>query len=229
MKKAIYIGLIIFCIFITIYIIYTNFFTENSKFDKALLHYNSPGVQKGLIIKFKELSIPYEIDKQGYILYQSADEKRIKEIAEEIKKEHLQVQPSISITTDAHKDYFLNLLKQANIPFKIKRSSDKNNYHIEWDLKHNDEVRQLKIEFYRGISGSQKPPKLVFSNEDEKEILLALLNEKNIPYKLIKSEAAKSISKINEVIEYDWPYYDEVQELRLKARRIMREKSENGP
>ena len=85
----------------------------------------------------------------------------------------------------------------------------------------------MKIDFYKGISGSRKPPKLAFSNEIEKEILLTLLNEKNIPYKLIKSEAVKSISKIIEVIEYDWPYYDEVQEMRLKARRMMREKREN--
>jgi len=228
MKRAIYIGLSIFCILIMTYIIYTNFLSEHSKFDKALLYYDSPGVQEEIIFELKELSIPYEIDKQGYILYQSVDEKRIKEIAEEIKKAYFQVQPSISIATDEHKDYFLSLLKQANIPFKIEKLSN-NNYRIEWDLKHNNKVQQLKIAFYKGISGSRNPPKLAFSNEIEKEILLALLDEKNIPYNLIKSEAAKSTSKINEVIEYDWPYYEEVQDLRLKARRMMREKSENQP
>jgi hypothetical protein len=224
MKKAICVGLSILCILIISYIIFTYFYLKHPKFDKALLHYDSSGVQKKIIAKLEKLSIPYEIDKQGYILYQSVDEKRIKEIAEEIKRDHLQVQPSISITTDEHRDYFLSLLKQANIPFKTKRLSDKNIYRVEWDLKYNDEVQQLKIEFYKGISGSRKPPKLTFSNKIEKEILLALLNEKKIPYKLIKSEAVKSISEISEVIEYDWPYYDEVQELRLKARRMMREK-----
>lgn len=226
MKKVIYAGLSILCILI-LYIILTNFFLEHPKFDKALLHNDSPEVQKGIVSNLEKLGIPYEIDNQGYILYQSADEKRIKEIAEEIKNEHMQVQPSISITNYQHKEYFISLLKQANIPFKTKRLSDKNNYRVEWDLKYDAEVQQLKIEFYKRISGSRKPPKLAFSNEIEKDILLALLNEKNIPYKLIKSKTVKSISKIGEVIEYDWPYYEEVQELRIKARRMMRGKSKN--
>ena len=224
MKRIIYVGLFIFCILIIIYTIFTYFFLEQPKFDKALLYYDSPRVQKGIITQLKKLRIPYEIDKKGYILYQNADEKRIKEIVKEIKRENLQEQPSISITTEGHKDYFLSLLKQANIPFKTKRLSDENNYRVEWDLKYNDEVQHLKVEFYKKISGSRKPPKIAFSNEVEKEILLKLLNEKNIPYKLIKTEAVKSISKISEVIEYDWLHYDEVQELRLKARRMMREK-----
>ncbi len=227
MKRAIIIGLPIFCILITAYIIFTNFFLEHPKFDKALLHYDSPRVQNRIITKLEELNIPHKIDRYGYILYQSADEKRVKEITEEIKREHPKALPSITIATDEHKDYFHSLLKQANIPFETRILSDRNNYRVEWDWKYDDEVQQLITEFYKGISGSRKPPKLAFSSEIEKEILLTLLNENNIPYKLIKSEAVKSISQISEVIEYDWPYYDEVQELSLKARRLMREKSEN--
>lgn len=227
MKKVIYAGLSVFCILIILYIIFTNFYLEHHNFDKALLHNDSPEVQKEIVSNLEKLGIPYEIDNQGYILYQSADEKRIKKIIEEIKKEHLQVQPSISITNGEHKEYFISLLKQANIPFKTKRLSDKNNYRVEWDLKYDAEVQQLKIGFYKRISGSRKPPKLAFSNEIEKDILLALLNKKNIPYKLIKSETVRSISEIGEVIEYDWPYYEEVQELRIKALRMMREKSKN--
>jgi len=196
MKKVIYTGLSILCILIISYIIFTNFYLKHPKFDKALLHNDSPGVQKEIVSNLEKLGIPYEIDKQGYILYQSTDEKRIKEIAEEIKKGHLQVQLSISITNDEHKEYLISLLKQANIPFKTKRLSDKNNFRVEWDLKYNDEVQQLKIEFYKRISGSRKPPKLAFSNEIEKEFLLALLNEKNIPYKLIP-EFCTQISAMN--------------------------------
>ena len=227
MKKFVYAGLFILCILIISYIIFANFYSENPIFDKAILYNDPSGVQKEIVANLDKLGIPYEIDKQGYILYRSADEKRIKEIAEEITKEHLRVQPNISITNDENKEYFISLLKQANIPFKTKRLSDENIYLVEWDLKYDDEVQQLKIEFYKRISGSRKPPKLAFSNKVEKEILLALLNENNIPYKLIKSETVKSISKIGEVIEYDWPYYEKVQELRNKARRMMREKSKN--
>lgn len=227
MKKTIYVGLSIFSILIISYIIFTYFYIEHSKFDKALLYHDSSVVQKEVIAKLEKLKIPYEIDEQGYILYQSADEKIVKEIGAEINRKHMQIQHSISITTEEHKDYFISLLKKADIPFKTQRLPDKNNYRVEWDLKYDDKVQHLKIEFYKGIRGSRKPPKLAFSNEIEKEILLTLLNENNIPYELISSEVSKTISKIGDVIEYDWPHYEEVQELRLKARRIMREKEED--
>lgn len=226
MKKIIYIGLLMFCMLIASYIIFIELFVEQQKFDKALLHYDSPGIQKGIIAKLEELKIPYRIDKQGYILYQSAYKKRIKEISEEIKREFPPELYSISITNNEHKDYFLSLLKQANIPYKTKKLSNKSNYRIKWDYKYNDEVQQLKIKFFKAIGGSRKPPKIAFDSEHEKDILLRLLNEKNIPYKLLKSESVKSIGKISEVIEYEWSYYDEVQELRLKARRVLRNKNE---
>jgi hypothetical protein len=229
MKKLIYAFLLIFFLVIVAYIMFNEFVLKQPKFDKALMHYDSPGIQKNIIAKLEKLDIPYSIDKQGYILYKSDYELEIKKISEEIKREHSSDVLSISISNNEHKDYFIELLKQANIPYNIKKVSDTDNYLIEWDEKYNDEVRKLKINFLKTISGTQKPPNIAFSSESEKEVLLTLLNEKNIPYKLLKSESVKSISTVNEVIEYDWSNYDEVQELRFKARRIMQDRNENRP
>ncbi len=222
MNKTICIGFSVLCLSIASYIIFIQFFIEQQKFDKALFHYDSPGIQKEVMAKLDELKIPYRIDKQGYILYQSVNEKRIKEISEEIKREFSPESYSISITNNEHKEYFLGLLKQANIPHKTIKYSGKSSYCIRWDYKYNDEVKQLKIKFFKAIGGS-RPPKLAFDSESEKDILLTLLNEKNIPFKIIKSESVKSIGKISEVIEYEWSYYDEVEVLRHKARNMIRE------
>ena len=61
MKKGNYIVLFICCILTTTYIIYTSFLSGHYKYDKALLYYDSPGVQEKIIIKLKGLSIPYDM------------------------------------------------------------------------------------------------------------------------------------------------------------------------
>ena len=71
-------------------------------------------------------------------------------------------------------------------------------------MEYDSKVNELLTKLYKIIGRKERPPKIVFSCKEEKEILLELLIEEGIPHRLIINHAAEMISETNEALEYDW-------------------------
>jgi argonaute-like protein implicated in RNA metabolism and viral defense len=147
-KKKIYIG--IFSGFV-LFLIIIYLFATHISYDKALKHH-SQEIHKDIISKLKNTNISHKIDKGGFILYKSNDEEKIEDIVKQVEQIHSPDLPNVSFTNRNHKEYFIKLLKNANIPFQIKNLDASNDEYIVWNWEYDDKVQKLKAILYEKIT-----------------------------------------------------------------------------
>jgi len=219
MKKKIYVSfVVVFCFVIALFIFVTLDIFSKQKFDRAL-RITPKAIQRDVVDRLKTLNIPFQIDDNGFIRYPSAHEKIINEVTKEVKNTYYLGLPNVSFSDNQSKKYFLTLLQEAKIPYQIKKLDAEGNDYIVWEQEYNDKVQELIMKVNEKIGITERPLRLTLADREEKEILMELMREENIPFRLVKDSA-----RGGEAIEFDWKYDSRIGELIEKAYAVRRKK-----
>jgi hypothetical protein len=222
MKKPLLAALLILTLAAISYIAYFSLFSVQQPFDRSVFYYDSPHVHKQIIARLQQNSIPYKLDTNNFIQYHSSNESAVREIIRVIEAGAKPQPPYISFTDATYERLFLAHLDDLNIPYTVKKADSTASTIISWQSDYDDKVRLVLQQLFEHKGTSQKPLRIVVSSPRELEILVNLLRTNNIPFRLIKSQAAKVIGNTDEIIEYDWADYQSVQDLWQEALKISR-------
>lgn len=213
MKKYKYLIIIVFIVIVGFSV---NFIMQNRNYNRVL-SYKPIEIHNDIIIKLKQNKIPYQIDEKGNIKYQSTYDNLVKTIEDEVKSFYYPNLPNYYISDKNKREYFIELLKQANIQYSIKKLDSEGNEYIVWDWKDDEEVRKIMLDFYTNLGITKKQAKISFPSLEEHKIFLKLLNEEKITYTITnKKENGRRY------IEYRWEDWGRVRMLVEKVYQIMK-------
>ncbi len=214
-KKFFYLVLIFIAI-LTSFFFFRYSWVSNRKFDRAL-SYTPPEIQNSIINKLKEHNVPYKIDKKGFIRLSSEYDDLIGKIEIEVRDIYYPDLPNYYISNIGQRDYFINLLKNSNIPYSIKKLDSMGNEYIVWEWEYDKQVQKLIMDFYKKIGITKNLPTLSFPTKLEEDIFIDLLIKENIPFRVVSKSA-----KERKTIEYNWKHRSEVRNIVEKMYVIMR-------
>ena len=196
---------------------------ENSQGDRydREIKYNSKTINEKITKELESRNIPFKINDNGPIQYQSKHKDIVEQIAQKYEKESSVKSPNISFNEEKYKEKFIKLLKEKNIPYKVSKLYNSEKDYIIWNEVYDDEVQQLVMKIYDDMGITKQPHRVNFDDNEEKDYLLKLLNRNGVPYRLVNDEITNPA--MGPDIEYDWTHYDKVKKLVLEAQNYMKD------
>jgi hypothetical protein len=193
--------------------------SQEDSYDRAI-KYNSKIINEKITNELKSQNIPFNINDNGMILYQSKHGGIVKQITQKYEKESSVKSPNISFTDIQYSKKFINLLKKNKIPYKISKLYNSEKDYIIWDEIYDEEVQQLILKIFDEMGITKQPHRVNFDDKEQKDYFLKLLNRESVPYRLVQDELTNPV--MGPDIEYDWTHYDKVKNLVLKAQNHVR-------
>ena len=166
-------------------------------------------LQNKVLAKLKEQNIKHIINSEGFITFRKQDEKKIKEIADqlmEIEVEHksfILAKPFTYFHPEGANEYFIELLKANNIPYHV--DYDKNNQikNISWDIKNNRLALEQALKVQEKIGQTKTPPSIQLLSPEMNDRFEKLLSEKGIHF-----------TRKGEFTVYEWKDWVDVEILK---------------
>ena len=105
---------------------------------------------------------------------------------------------------------FVELLEKNGIPYRIDRLDDKENNYVIWDLNDDEKVLELVAQVEQKTSCNNNPPRISFPTKKHTEYFISLLENDEIPYKVVEKTRQQGFEIY---IEYNWNDYVRVKKL----------------
>lgn len=208
-KKIFKFGFIgILLLFIGILIII--FLVPDAKFDAALVFPSevSENMKNEVLIEFEKKKIPYKV-KKGIIYYPKQYDQFALKVSDEVifGKDS---GPGMKLTDLAEKEYFIELLEKAKIPYRIKKYRPQGDEWILWSIEDDDRVQDLELKALERMGVTKQPARMRFSSEKDRELFASLLNKEKISFRLVEEKIGQESMLF---IEYDWKDYKKLRKI----------------
>jgi len=187
---------------------------SNSRFNRAW-KIAPERVQLEVVQELNRRGVPHKVDAQGFVAYQSKYDSVVRELERKVKKKLFPDLPNISFSDEESKQYFLGLLEKNEIPYIIRKLDAKDNDYVQWEEKFDSKVQALISDMNEKMGLTKKPLRLSYSDAEEREILISLLKEEKIPFRLTRNQQSAG-----QDIEFDWKYDSQVGKLLEKVQEI---------
>jgi hypothetical protein len=188
MKKVLAIFVSIFVVgILALYIGITNeFIVIGNEYGQGV-KYNEK-LQERVLVKLKKLNISYIINKDGFITSSKRDNKKIKEIADQLMgtgSDHevfLPLKPNTYFYSEGANEYFIELLKSVKIPYYIEYDANDKIGKISWDSENNRLALEQALKVNEKIGQTKTPPSIQMLSPEMNDKFENILKEKAIHY-----------------------------------------------
>ncbi len=114
--------------------------------------FSNPETHKLFVTLLQKEGIPYRIDSlddkgNKYVIWDLSDDEKVLNLIAQVKQKASgnDIPPSISFYTKEHTEYFINLLKKADIPHKVVKQTKQQSIKIYIEYEWEDYVRVKKL------------------------------------------------------------------------------------
>jgi len=211
-------------IFIIVFFLFT-IQCGQPRFEEELYIYSDKDgeITSQISQELNKREVPHEFDDKGAILYYSKDKDTVRKISKRIMAK-FETETYIIFKDETLLKAFTNLLFQNDIAYQTIDLGNTDGVKIFWDPIYDSQVIEIKDEFFRTIY-AKKPPVIKVVNDQILNNLEALLTEKGIYYKVVDCHSAIGGKCIN----YNSDDYKDIQDLRMIARDMARNKNAKEP
>ncbi len=114
--------------------------------------FSNPETHKLFVTLLQNEGIPFKIDSlddtgNKYVIWDLSDDEKVLKLIAQVKQKTIgnDIPPSISFHTKEHTEYFINLLKKADIPHKVLKKTKQQSVQIYIEYEWEDYVRVKKL------------------------------------------------------------------------------------
>jgi len=202
---------------LTLFLLFSASCSRESEISKRIAYmHKDERVQHAVIEELKNEQVPHQVDKNGFIIYETKYEVNVRKAIQEAERRFPVDGGSMILMEGVDASFFISTLEDKGVVFS-EGNHQEGWVKISWEAKYKKEADEAKLIFYKRKGGNSKISKIVFKSMLVRDILIGLLEKEGVPYRLRKEPTAKAIGGIDDVIEYEWAFHYVIAGLHVKA------------